>query len=63
MGKKEKIERNIIIAPVGKHRPNSVNYKISLPVEMMRELGITKDDPTVNIYMKDKKIIIEKKSK
>lgn len=59
-GNSEKVKRNIIIGPVGKHRPNSVNYKISLPVEMMKKLNVTEDDKTFDVYMEGDKIILEK---
>ncbi|MDU6482978.1 MAG: hypothetical protein E6538_13360 [Paeniclostridium sordellii] len=60
MCKKEKVKRNIIISPVGKHRPNAVNYKISLPVTMMNKLNVSEDDRTFNVYMEGDKIILEK---
>lgn len=56
----KKVKRNIIIGPVGKHRPNSVNYKISLPVEMMNKLDVTEDNRTFDVYMEGNKIILEK---
>lgn len=56
----KKVKRNIIIGPVGKHRPNSVNYKISLPVEMMNKLDVTEDNRTFDVYMEGDKIILEK---
>lgn len=56
------IERNIIIAKAGGTAgKNSVNYKISLPAEMVKELGVTQEDKSVLVYFEDGKIIIEKK--
>ncbi len=56
-------ERNIIMGKAGgtagKH---SVNYKISLPAEMVKELGVTQEDKCVLVSFDDGKIIIEKKS-
>ena len=39
----------------------SSDYKISLPAEMVKELGVTQEDKTVLVSCKDGKIIIEKK--
>lgn len=56
------IERNIIIAKAGGTAgKNSVNYKISLPAEMVKDLGITPEDKSVIVSFEDGKIIIEKK--
>ena len=56
------VERNIIIAKAGGTAgKNSVNYKISLPAEMVKELGITTEDKSVIVSFEDGKIIIEKK--
>lgn len=41
---------------------NSVNYKISLPAEMVKALGVTQDDKAVTVSFVDEKIIIEKKT-
>ena len=58
------VERNIIIAKAGGTAgKNSVNYKISLPAEMVRELGITAEDKSVVVSFEGGKIIIEKKKK
>ncbi|MCI9210360.1 MAG: AbrB/MazE/SpoVT family DNA-binding domain-containing protein [Eubacterium sp.] len=40
---------------------NSVNYKISLPAEMVKALGVTQEDKSVLVSFEDGKIIIEKK--
>ena len=39
---------------------NSVNYKISLPAEMVKELNVTQEDKSVIVSCVDGKIIIEK---
>ena len=39
---------------------NSVNYKISLPADMVKALGVTQDDKSVSVDYVDGKIIIEK---
>ena len=56
------IERNIIITKAGGTAgKNSVNYKISLPAEMVKALGVTRENKTVlvsfdklSIYAPDK---------
>lgn len=55
------IKRNIIIAKVGGTAgKNSVNYKISLPAEYIKEMGITQEDRAVTVSFEDGKIIIQK---
>ncbi|MFR4164178.1 MAG: AbrB/MazE/SpoVT family DNA-binding domain-containing protein [Paraclostridium sordellii] len=56
-----KENRNIMINKAGGTAgKNSVNYRISLPAYMVKELGITKDDRSVTLKLENKKIIIEK---
>lgn len=56
------VERNIIIAKAGGTAgKKSVNYKISLPADMIKEIGITPDDKSVLVSLEKGKIIIEKK--
>lgn len=56
------VERNIIMGKAGGTAgKNSVNYKISLPAEMVKALGVTQDDKAVTVSFADEKIIIEKK--
>ena len=56
------VERNIIIAKAGGTAgKKSVNYKISLPADMIKEIGITPDDKPVLVSLEKGKIIIEKK--
>lgn len=55
------VKRNIIIAKAGGTAgKNSVNYKISLPAEMVKELNVTQEDKSVIVSCVDGKIIIEK---
>ena len=55
------VKRNIIIAKAGGTAgKNSVNYKISLPAKMVKELNITQDNRSVIVSCVDGKIIIEK---
>ena len=55
------VKRNIIIAKAGGTAgKNSVNYKISLPAEMVKELNVTQEDKSVIVSCIDGKIIIEK---
>ena len=56
------IERNIIITKAGGTAgKNSVNYKISLPAEMVKALGVTRENKTVLVSFDNEKIVIEKK--
>ena len=56
------VERNIIMGKAGGTAgKNSINYKISLPAEMVKELGVTQDDKSVLVSFDDG-IIIEKKA-
>ncbi len=58
------VERNIIIARAGGTAgKNSVNYKISLPADMVKAIGITPEDKSVIVSFQDGKIIIEKNKK
>lgn len=56
------VNRNIIIGRAGGTAgKNAVNYKISLPADMVKEIGVTKEDRGVTVDLRDGKIIIEKK--
>ena len=56
------VERNIIIAKAGGTAgKNSVNYKISLPAEYVKQIGVTQEDKAVVVSLVDGKIVIEKK--
>lgn len=55
------VERNIIIGKAGGAAGrNSVNYKISLPAGMVRQIGVTPEDRGVLVYLKDGEICIKK---
>lgn len=55
------VERNIIMGKAGGTAgKNSVNYKISLPAEMVKSLGVTQEDKSVTVDFVDGKIVIEK---
>lgn len=55
------VERNIIMGKAGGTAgKNSVNYKISLPAEMVKALGVTEKDKGVLVGLVDGKICIEK---
>lgn len=57
-------ERNIIIAKAGGTAGSgSVNYKISLPANMVKAIGVTAEDRAVLVEMEGEKIIIKKKIK
>lgn len=56
------VERNIIMGKAGGTAgKESVNYKISLPAEMVKKMGVTPEDKSVLVSFEDGKIIIEKK--
>lgn len=57
----EKIKRNIMMQKAGGNAgKNSVGYRISLPAQIVRDLGVTPEDRAVLLYMEDGKLIIEK---
>lgn len=56
-----KVDRNIMINKAGGNSgANTKNYRVSLPADMVRTLGITENDRSVTLTCKDGKIIIEK---
>lgn len=56
------VERNIIMGKAGGTAgKNSVNYKISLPAEMVKALGVTAEDKSVLVDFVDGNVIIKKK--
>lgn len=56
------VERNVIMGKAGGTAgKNSVNYKISLPAEMVKKLGVTQDDKSVTVDFVDGSIVIKKK--
>lgn len=55
------VKRNVIFANAGGTAgKNSKNYKISLPADMVRELGVTEEDRSVVLTCEDGKVIIKK---
>lgn len=54
-------KRNIIIQKAGGTAgKNSKNYRISLPADMIRELGVTEDDRSVILTCKNGILTIKK---
>ena len=57
-----KVDRNIMINKAGGNSgKNTVNYRVSLPADMVKALGITPEDKSVTLTLEDGKIITEKK--
>ena len=55
------VKRNIIIGKVGGNaNENSVNYKISLPAKMVKDLGVTKENKGVILTFATDSIVIRK---
>ena len=55
------VKRNIMISKAGGTAgKNSVNYKISLPAEMVKGIGVTPEDRSVNLEFDGEKITIKK---
>lgn len=56
-----KVKRNIIFNKSGGNSgKNGISYKLSLPSDMIRALGVTEDDRSVILKCENGKIIIEK---
>ena len=56
-----KVDRNIMINKEGGNSgANTKNYRVSIPADMIRELGVTEDNRSVTLTFQDGKIIIEK---
>ena len=56
-----KVNRNIMINKAGGHSgANTKNYRVSIPADMIKELGISEDDRSVILTYENKKITIEK---
>ena len=56
-----KVERNIMINKAGGNSgKETVNYRISLPAEAVRMLGVTKEDRKVILEYDEEKITIKK---
>jgi ribulose bisphosphate carboxylase small subunit len=59
-----KVERNVMINKAGGNAgKESVNYRISLPAEFVKLIGVTPDDKSVIVEFIDEKITITKKIK
>jgi len=55
------VKRNIMINKAGGNSgANTKNYRVSIPADMIRELGVTEDDRSVILTCEDGKVIIEK---
>lgn len=56
-----KAKRNIMINKVGGNAGKSaVNYRISLPAEMVRRIGVTPEDRSVTVEFDGDAIMIKK---
>lgn len=55
------VKRNIMINKAGGNSgANTKNYRVSIPADMVRELGVTEEDRSVILTCEDGKVIIEK---
>lgn len=55
------VKRNIMINKAGGTAgKNSVNYRLSLPADMVRAIGASEDDRSVVLRLEENRIIIEK---
>lgn len=55
------VKRNIMIIKAGGHSgKNTKSYRISIPADMVRFLGITDDDRSVTLKTYGRTIVIEK---
>ena len=58
------VNRNIMINKAGgTSGKDTKNYRVSIPVDMIRALGITEEDRGVLMTLEGSKIIIEKNTK
>ena len=56
-----KANRNIMINKAGGNSgANTKNYRVSIPADMIRELGVTEDNRSVVLTCENGKIVIEK---
>lgn len=57
-------KRNVIFNKSGGNSgKNGISYKLSIPSDMVRALGVTEDDRCVILKCEDNKIVIEKSGK
>lgn len=55
------VKRNIMVNKAGgTASKNGKTYRVSIPAEMVREMGVTEEDRGVVLTCEDGKIIIEK---
>ena len=55
------VKRRVMIQKAGGNSgKNSVNYKISLPAQMVKDLGITKENRSVILTYENDSIVIKK---
>lgn len=55
------VERNVIFNKAGGNASkNAVTYKINIPADMIRELGVTDDDRSVTLTCKNGILTIKK---
>lgn len=55
------VKRNIMINKAGGTAgKNSVNYRLSLPADMVRAIGVNEDDRGVLLRLEENRIVIEK---
>lgn len=58
-----KVNRNIMINRTGGNSgKDSVNYRVSLPADMIKALGVTKENRSVTLELVDDRIEIKKAS-
>ena len=55
------VKRNIMINKAGGHSgANTKNYRVSIPADMIREIGVTEDDSSVVLNCKNGILTIKK---
>lgn len=55
------VKRNIMINKAGGHSgANTKNYRVSIPADMIREIGVTEDDRSVVLNCKNGILTIKK---
>ncbi len=58
-----KVNRNIMINKAGGNSgKDSVNYRVSIPADMIKALGVTKENRSVTLELVDDRIEIKKAS-
>ena len=59
---RDKVTRNVSFnSPGGTDGKNSKSYRINLPADMVKQLGVTEEDRAVELEFLDGSIIIRKK--